>query len=397
MFVSLVNKEFQYLFVIVCPAKRAVVRGDKMSGKAQQSGKRRVFNLLRAEGVISRAALSQRCNLTRPAVSAIVEELVREGFVLEAGRGDSTGGKPPILLRIAPGTRCAIGIDLGDDYLIRGVLCDCACNVLGAAQLEYSNDFENILDVTSELVKMLRAQAPEKSIEGVGVAVSGVVDSENNKVTGASTLDIADRDLAELLEKRCGLPVTLERRPNAAALAEALFGAGKNYDSIVYLTSGRGVGAGIFFGGEIFRGRYGTAGEIGLLRLPGGGRVEEIARPSALAAEFSRRKGIRSSFADFLTAYQQSDPDAAELADANAGHLAFAAETAANLFDPEAIILGGRALEFGPLWFSRFKEMVENNSAARAAGGRIVVERSFFGSSGVAVGGAQVVLERLIQ
>ena len=55
-----------------------------MSGKTQQSGKRRVFNLLRAEGVISRAALSQRCGLTRPAVSAIVDELVRDGLVFEA-------------------------------------------------------------------------------------------------------------------------------------------------------------------------------------------------------------------------------------------------------------------------------------------------------------------------
>lgn len=368
-----------------------------MSGKLQQSGKRRVFNLLRAEGVISRAALSQRCGLTRPAVSAIVEELVREGLILEAGRGDSTGGKPPILLRITPGGRCAIGIDLGDDYLIRGVLCDCACNVLSSAQLEYSNDFETILDVTSRLVTVLAAEAPPKSLVGVGAAVSGVVDSVNNEVTGATTLDIAGAGLAFALEKRCSLPVTLERRPNAAALAEALFGAGKNYESIVYLTSGRGVGAGIFLDGEIFRGRYGTAGEIGLLRLPGGGRVEEIARPSALAAEFSRRKGAKISFSEFLTAYQKGDTDAADLANANAEQLAFAAETAVNLFDPEAIILGGRALEFGSSWFEHFKELVENNSAARAAGGKIAVERSFFGSSGVAVGGAQVVLDRIIK
>lgn len=368
-----------------------------MSGKTQQSGKRRVFNLLRAEGVISRAALSQRCGLTRPAVSAIVDELVRDGLVFEAGRGGSTGGKPPILLRIAPGGRCAVGIDLGDDYLIRGVLCDCACNVLSSAELEYSNNFENILNVTADLVTLLGREAPAGSLTGVGVAVSGVVDAQINEVTGATTLDIAGSGFAGQLEKRCGLPVVLERRPNAAALAEGLFGAGKNYESIVYLTSGRGVGAGIFIHGEIYRGRYGTAGEIGLLRLPGGGRVEENARPSAVAAEFSRRKGERCSFAQFLEAYQNNDPDAVALADVNAEQLAFAAETAVNLFDPEAIILGGRALDFGNVWFQRFKKVVEINSAARAAGGRIAVEKSFFGSSGVAVGGAQVVLDRIIK
>ena len=369
-----------------------------MSGKTQQSGKRRVFDLLRTEGELSRAALSQRCGLTRPAVSAIVDELVREGLVVEAGRGDSTGGKPPILLRAVPGSRCAVGIDLGDDYLIRGVLCDCTCAVLSSTELEYTNDYEKIIRVTAKLVKMLIARAPGSRVEGVGVALSGVVDVEKNDLAGSSTLDIPPRSgFAGRLEKAAGVPVILERRPNAAALAEALFGAGKPYRSIVYLTSGRGVGAGIFIDGGIYRGRSGCAGEVGLLRLPGGGRVEEIARPSAVAAAFSRLKGRECTFDEFLKACGQGDPDAEDLARLNAEQMAFAAETAANLFDPEAIILGGRALEFGDAWFDCFRKTFERDSAARSVGGRIAVERSRFGSSGVAVGGAQVVLERCIR
>ena len=369
-----------------------------MSVKTQLSGKRRVFNLLRSVREISRAALAQQCGLTRPAVSAIVDELVKDGLVTELGRGDSTGGKPPILLSMTPGGRCAIGIDLGDDYLIRGVLCDCSCTVMASAEMEYANDFENILSVTAQLVGKLALKAPEKSLMGVGVAVSGVVDSDLNEVVGATTLDIASQNFAGRLETLCRLPVTLERRPNAAALAEALFGAGKGFNSIVYLTSGRGVGAGIFIDGEIYRGRYGTAGEIGLLRLPDDkSRVEEIARPSAVAAEFSKLKGKNCGFSAFLQAFQAEDPQAVTLAMRNAEHLAFAAETAANLFDPEAIILGGRALEYGEKWFEHFKTIVKSNSAARAAGGQIVIERSFFGSSGVAVGGAQVVLDRIIK
>lgn len=369
-----------------------------MSGKTQQSGKRRIFNLLRMEGGISRAALSQRCGLTRPAVSAIVDELVREGIVIEAGRGDSTGGKPPILLKLVRGGRCAIGLDLGDDYLIRGVLCDCACEVLSSAELEYSNNYDDIINVCTRLINMLASQAPADSLVGVGVAVSGVVDVDRNELAGSTTLDIAPYSgFAGHLQRAAGLPVLLERRPNAAALAEALFGAGKNYRSLIYLTSGRGVGAGIYIDGEIYRGSYGSAGEIGLLRLPGGGRVEEIARPSAVAAEFSRLKGCTTSFSEFLTAFRNGDPDAGHLARLNAEQLAFAAETAVNLFDPEAIVLGGRALEFGEQWFNCFKHVLELNSTSNAVGGRICVERSFFGSSGVAVGGAQVVLDRIIK
>lgn len=369
-----------------------------MSGKPQQSGKRRVFNLLRSEGVISRAALSQRCGLTRPAVSAIVDELVREGLIVEAGRGDSTGGKPPILLKIVRGGRCAIGLDLGDDYLIRGVLCDCACEILSSAELEYTNNYDDIVKTCSRLINMLAAQAPAESLAGVGVALSGVVDVEKNELSGSSTLDIAPYSgFAAHLQRSTGFPVLLERRPNAAALAEALFGSGKNYKSLIYLTSGRGVGAGIFINGEIYRGSYGSAGEIGLLRLPGGGRVEEIARPSAVAAEFSRLKGSETAFAEFLNALRNGDPDAGHLARLNAEQMAFAAETAANLFDPEAIILGGRALEFGEQWFNCFRHTLELNSTTGRIGGTVTVERSYFGSSGVAVGGAQVVLDRIIK
>ncbi|MBR2373421.1 MAG: ROK family transcriptional regulator [Lentisphaeria bacterium] len=369
-----------------------------MSGKTQQSGKRRVFNLLRTEGGISRASLSQRCGLTRPAVSAIVDELVREGLVLEAGRGYSTGGKPPILLKLVPGGRCAIGLDLGDDYLIRGVLCDCSCEVLSSAELEYSNNCDDIVNVSSRLINILASQAPAGSLVGVGAAVSGVVDAEKNEIAGSTTLDIAPYSgFAACLQRKTNLPVILERRPNAAALAEALFGSGKNYTSLIYLTSGRGVGAGIFINGEIYRGRFGSAGEIGLLRLPGGGRVEEIARPSTVAAEFSRLKGRNNTFAEFLAAFRNGDPDAEHLARLNAEQLAFAAETAANLFDTEAVILGGRALEFGERWFNYFKHILELNSTSGAVGGKLCVERSFFGSSGVAVGGAQVVLDRIIK
>ena len=60
------------------------------------SGKRRIFEKLRREGRISRAELARKCSLTRPAVSAIVEELIADGLVRELGPGRSTGGKPPI-------------------------------------------------------------------------------------------------------------------------------------------------------------------------------------------------------------------------------------------------------------------------------------------------------------
>ena len=85
---------------------------------AYVSGKRRVFEKLRREGQISRAELARKCSLTRPAVSAIVGELIADGMVRELGPGRSTGGKPPIMLEFIPESRCAIGINLAFDQTI---------------------------------------------------------------------------------------------------------------------------------------------------------------------------------------------------------------------------------------------------------------------------------------
>ena len=119
------------------------------------SGKRRVFVKLRQKREISRAELARQCGLTRPAVSAIIEELIADGYVRETGIGRSTGGKPPIMLEFCPRSRCAIGIDLGRDGKIEGVLCDLGGNVIASEQLPCENDFEAILNSCVAIVKSL--------------------------------------------------------------------------------------------------------------------------------------------------------------------------------------------------------------------------------------------------
>ena len=360
------------------------------------SGKRRVFNLLRLEQPISRAQIAAKCALTRPAVSGIIDEMIREGLVEEVGRGNSSGGKPPRLLALVKGARCAIGIELGDEFLIHGVLCDFSGNILAIREMPYTNIFESILEVVAALVHSLATAVDPDRLAGVGIAVSGIVDVAENEVVGASTLDICRRNLAKRVEELTGVPVLLEKRPNAAALAESLFGAGREFQNLLYITSGLGVGAGVVLDGEIYRGVSGRAGEIGQMQLDNGKTLEECARPSAIEEAFSRKKGCKASFDEVLEAYRIGDPDATALIGGNAQYLVRAAQTAADLFDPEAVILGGRALEFGEEYFEAFVKLFHSRSTQFSTGGSCEVRQSHFGRLGVAVGGAQVILDRLI-
>ncbi len=359
------------------------------------SGKRRIFERLRREGRISRADLARKCSLTRPAVSAIVEELIADGFIRELGPGRSTGGKPPIMLEFIPEARCAIGINLGGDGLIEGVLCNLSCGVLRSESVAYENNFESILQGTERLIRMLSNRVPGSVFTGVGIAVSGVVD--NNGVVVRSSLDIVGKPLANILEQNTGVPVKIERRPNAAALAEALFGAGSDASRLVYLTSGIGVGAGLVISNEIFTGSHGFAGEVGRIHLPDSRVLEEAARPSEMLHKYAKATGDNLNMDEFISRFQSGDKLADSLVMENAGYLAYAAGTAAELFDPDALVLGGDVLEFGDRHFEAFKSKFLSISTAAALGKAPMVVRSMFGRRGVAVGGAQIILDLLIQ
>ena len=369
--------------------------------QAKQKSRQQILWLIKDHEQISRADLAKLTGLTRPTVSSIIADFVDKKLVVESGKGESCGGKRPIMLKLNPDACFAIGIDLGDDYLIRGVLCDLCGNVVAREDLEYENDFETILQVLEDLIALLSTNITKEKIKGVGIAVSGIVDTESNEVVNSSTLDIEKKQIAKRLAQRCRFNVFLENRPNAAALAETQFGAGKSFRNLVYITSGRGVGAGIVINGKIFRGSFGTAGEIGEIRLPiakeGGDFerhcLEDLTRASAVCAQAEKIKKRAMHYNEVMEAYRNGDAEICAIMDQNAEYMACAAQIIADVLNPEAIILGGRAVELGDEYLRTFRIYFERGLAKALIGGLTVVSYSQYGHLGVAVGGAVVVLD----
>lgn len=362
------------------------------------------LRLVKDAGQLSRADIAKRLGFTRPTVSVIVAELCEMGLLRATGKGKSCGGKRPIMLELDGENCCAVGIDLGDDLHIRGVLCDLHGKVLREEGLEYENNFASILAVLTRLTLNLTLGIHRKTIKGIGIAVSGTVDTATNEISKSKTFDIQQRDLAKKLEKATGFKVILENRPNAAALAEVEFGAGKNFKRMVYITSGRGVGAGIVIDGEIFRGGFGTAGEIGEMPVPvpaanGGFKqcfLEEMTRSKALCAEVAKIRGKKISYQQILTEYRDGAKDITKIIEQNAAYMAYAAQIVANLLDPEVIVLGGRAVEFGESYFTVFKRHFDAGMSTSSGSGRTEARYSECGLRSVAIGGATVVLNQVL-
>ncbi|MCF6175636.1 MAG: ROK family transcriptional regulator [Victivallaceae bacterium] len=377
---------------------------NKLIGNRATGNRVALLNLIRDRQSLSRSELSQLTGLTRPTVSAIVNDLTTEKIIIETGKGESSGGKRPILLELNSEYRYVIGIDLGDDYVINGVLCDFCGKIVAQKKLHYENSLDDILKILKELILNLVAKTTSNRLYGVGIAVSGIVNQQTNEIIGSTTLDIKNCGLAAKLEKLCGLPVLLENRPNAAALAETRFGAGREHRSLVYITSGRGVGAGIVIDGKIFRGSFGAAGEIGEMLLPQSTafdgntcrQLEEFTRASSITAQVENIKNTKLSFGDIVAAYHADDPEVNSVIQENAKYMAYAAQIVANLLNPEMVVLGGRAAELGDKYLNHFRNCFKQGLIQGPLNGQTIAEYSHFGRLGVAVGGAAIVLEKIL-
>ena len=163
-----------------------------------------------------------------------------------------------------------IGIDVGGTKIAGGVV-DESGQILATARRESpATDTDAIEQAVEDLVVELRSN---HEIAAVGVGAAGFVDAHRATVLFAPNLAWRDEPLKRDLESRIGLPVVIENDANAAAWGEFTFGAGEDVDDFLLVTVGTGVGGGVVLNGQLHRGAFGVAGEIGHLRVVPGGLI----------------------------------------------------------------------------------------------------------------------------
>lgn len=225
-----------------------------------------ILNHIREKSPISRADIARLTNLQRSTVSLIVEELKDIGLVEEI-EGESSGGRPPQLLSLRTAHAVAIGVDCGKKRTIVAAS-DLAGRILEQEEFLTDPVFEKTIDRIIDSVRRL-VQQNDGSIEGVGVSVPALVDWRSNKVVLIQSFDWREPPFVERIHRATGLPVKIDNDANAAALAELWFGRPEISavrDFILVLIE-NGIGTGIVFDGQIYRGKGGIAGEFGHMTI----------------------------------------------------------------------------------------------------------------------------------
>ena len=231
--------------------------------------RRIALNLIREHQPISRADLARRMNMTRGAVSVLVQELIAQGLIYEGATGEVARGRKPTFLHIRTHDRLAVAVDVRfsktflmlSDFSGRQLALETYDTIFNVPQF--------VKDLAARIRRILKTRGIEGDCEGVGVAVPGMVDHRTGRILNAPTLGWRDVDVRDRLAAATGLPVQVENSGRACSLAHMWLERGEadSTQSFVYISVSDGVGVGVVVNGELVRGHDHIAGEFGHMPL----------------------------------------------------------------------------------------------------------------------------------
>ncbi len=353
-----------------------------------------VLRTLFDHGPVSRAEVARRTGLTRTTVSDVVADFLTDGLAEEIGRGPSSGGKAPILVRVVDDARRVIGVDLGERAFSGAVV-----NLRGEIRRTSSVPVAGFngpqaLDALYRLVDDL-AGGGQVGLLGVGVGTPGLVDVATGTIRWAVNLDWQDLPLGDLLRQRYGVPAYVANDSRAAALGEYLFAGESRGANLVAIKVGHGIGAGIVLNGELFHGDGFGAGEIGhtaivddgaacrcgrfgcletvassraVLELAEAAGREAPATPLGRRVAAAARDGRRLAIDELAAAIGEGDEAALPIVRSAGRFLGQAVAGLIGALNVQRIVLLGAMAGLGEPWLSAVRDEAARRSLALLAG-----------------------------
>ncbi len=306
----------------------------------------------------------------------------------------------------------AIGVDIGGTKIAAGLVSESG-ELLKRESEPTPEDSTKIPSIVADLAERL---AGDEKVVGIGIGAAGFTSTDRTTVRFAPNIDWVDEPLAEQISSLIDLPVVVENDANAAAWGEFTFGAGEDTDDLLLVTVGTGVGGGIVHRGQLYRGGFGIAAEIGHMRIvPDGiacgcgqhGCFEQYASGSALVRNARERVANGDSGSDALKALADGDPskitgpaltDLAHGGDAlsiellaELGHwIGEGLAILASILDPRVIAIGGGVAGAGDLLLRPVVDSFETHLPARSHRPQAEVRLAALGNAAGIIGAADL-------
>ena len=380
-----------------------------------------LLTLLHNDGV-SRVQLANQIGVSTTTITKLATDLIEQGLVVEEGNIASdqrSVGRPRKALFLVPTARYALAIHINVGY-VRLAITDLQGEALHIRNIDYDTE-QPAIEVLAQTITVLREMLDTHEIDlddvvGAGIAASGLVNPFNGEIILAPNQDWHEVPLGEYFSQELRVPVAVDNNVRAMALGEALFGLAQNVNSVAFVYSRIGIGAGLVVGGELYRGA-GGAGEIGhtTIILHGGEKcrcgnrgcletlvservIIRVARQ--LAGKYRYRKSILSQMIDraehstiqnIFDAAREGDEETAQMLRKRAEYMGVGLANLVNVFNPELIVLGGTFAEGADLLLPTVEKTIRERAFANL-GEKVQVQATQFRDEGL-TGAAALALD----
>jgi glucokinase len=271
----------------------------------------------------------------------------------------------------------ALGVDIGGTKVAAGLV-DAQGNILFQTRVPmpaHGTAAEGFAAVQSAIEAVFAARPEARaSLTGIGICAPGPLDPVTGVILNPPNVPCwRNFPLAAEINRVFGFTARVDNDGNAAALAEAIWGAGVGYRNVFYVTLGTGIGTGIVFDGRIYHGKRGciealcsgpaiarrAKEQLAKLRHAGSHPVDLHGTESKMLA--LARGNVDAVTAEIIAeAFRRGDPLAAEVLQETADFLAIWAGNIIDLLEPDVFIFGGGLAQLMSGFFARIQEQLEN-------------------------------------
>lgn len=383
--------------------------------------KTKIIRYLYLEGHKSNADIYQQLSISSPTSVTLINELIQDDWIESKGRGESSGGRKPILFGLKQNALFMLGIEIRK-YKIRMALFNSYNeNISGIFSYPiHINDDQLVLHTLLDKAdQMINTSGLNKSkFMGLGINMPGLIDSSRG--INYTYLNAREQSFVSLLKKHFQQPVYLENDAKAITLAEYRFGLAQGKKDVLVLNLDWGIGLGILQGGRVYRGANGFSGEFSHIPIIEEGQVcncgktgclETVASGTALSR--LAKTGIEAGKSSILQ--KMADPELDKIDPSIVVEAALKGDQYAvsiisevgfnlgrgisiliQLFNPEMIILGGKLAEADQYLITPIKQAL-NVYCMPQLRDKTTIARSNLGQEAGILGSVAMLMENLFE
>lgn len=366
-----------------------------------------VLDLIRSGQATTRSDLIARLGWSRITLARRLDELLNAEIIVSAGQSDSRGGRPPEEFVVNKDAGLLLALDIGGSHS-RLAITDLVSTILleDEADIGLNHGPDDIFDwscqVFDHLLGMLGKSRAD--VRGIGVGVPGPVDPSSGRIASPQiNAQWADVVVKDYFPDDYRAVFAVDRDVNILAVGEHRLGW-PEYDDAIVLKVGMGIGCGLVFGGQIYHGDRGGAGD--LAHTPSGGAevclcgrtgcLDTVASGRAIKRELLALGATVRTSADIVALADTGHAGVARLLSSAGEHIAESLVNPVALLNPSAVIIGGNIAHAGAVFLDSIREGLLRDATAFSRRDLVVIPAKLGHQAGV-IGASLIVQDALFE